>query len=132
MTHFENRSNKDYAFSYLFFAYLSDHFGGVNTIAQIIKNSGQGIQGIESALSDMSLSLNDIPIDFNFIFRHFALALYFNTTAFSEFDLFSMRGSTAYRAHTVLFMQKFEILPYSFVIIEMPRNFDQKISFKTL
>lgn len=41
----------DYGAAYLFFAYISEKYGGVTTIAAIVKSENQSTDGIESALA---------------------------------------------------------------------------------
>lgn len=60
-----NDTIEDYGAAYLFFAYISERFGGVNTITDIMANELQDTAGIENALAQLgkSISFNDIFSD---------------------------------------------------------------------
>ncbi|MBM3211023.1 hypothetical protein FJZ33_02310 [Candidatus Poribacteria bacterium] len=62
---------ESYGASYLFFAYLSERFGGDSVIAAIVKNTDQGTTGIEKALSGLGKD-----ISFDRLFSDWSIANY--------------------------------------------------------
>ena len=64
-------SLEDYGAAYLFFAYISERFGGAPAIAAIMKNGDQGTKGIERALAAQGKS-----ISFNGLFSDWVIANY--------------------------------------------------------
>jgi len=58
-------SLENYGAAYLFFAYVSGRFGGVSTIAAVVKNRDQGTKGIEQVLvvQGKSISFSDLFSD---------------------------------------------------------------------
>jgi len=69
-------SLEDYGAAYLFFAYISDRFGGAPAIAAIVKNRDQGTRGIERALATQGKT-----ISFNRLFSDWAIANYVDDTS---------------------------------------------------
>ena len=61
----------DYGAAYLFFAYISERFGGANSITTIMKNEARGILGIEQALASKGT-----PISFRSLFSDWCVANY--------------------------------------------------------
>ncbi len=56
---------EDYGAAYLFFAYISERFGGVSAITSIMNNRSRGIRGIERALEAVgeSVSFHSLFLD---------------------------------------------------------------------
>ncbi|MFC1715087.1 hypothetical protein ACFL6S_15580, partial [Candidatus Poribacteria bacterium] len=61
----------DYGAAYLFFAYVSERFGGVPAIASIMNNRSNGTRGIERALSGLGKS-----VSFHNVFSDWVVANY--------------------------------------------------------
>ncbi len=55
----------DYGAAYLFFAYVSERFGGIPAVASIMRNRSQGIRGVERALAGVgkAVSFHDVFSD---------------------------------------------------------------------
>jgi hypothetical protein len=64
-------SIEDYGAAYLFFAYLSERFGGTPAIAAIVKNREQDTEGIELALAGQGMD-----ISFDNVFSDWVVANY--------------------------------------------------------
>jgi hypothetical protein len=61
----------DYGAAYLFFAYVSERFGGTPAIASIVKSEDQGVKGIEQALGAQGE-----PVSFSHLFSDWVIANY--------------------------------------------------------
>ncbi|HGJ65662.1 TPA: hypothetical protein ENS27_09760 [bacterium] len=70
---------ENYGASYLFFAYISERFGGIDIIKEIFKNSDQDIAGIENALAK-----NGNNISFNDIFSDWVIANYLDNPRLAD------------------------------------------------
>jgi len=68
-------SIEDYGAAYLFFAYVSERFGGTPTIAAIVKHREQDTEGIELALAEQRKN-----ISFDRIFSDWVIANYLDDT----------------------------------------------------
>ncbi|MDH4220889.1 MAG: hypothetical protein OEW23_19195, partial [Candidatus Aminicenantes bacterium] len=66
----------NYGATYLFMLYLAEHYGGANTTKNIVANTDQGIDGINSALwqSGYAVTVNDI-------FKNWVIANYLNNSS---------------------------------------------------
>ncbi|MGQ9608580.1 MAG: basic secretory protein-like protein [bacterium] len=62
---------ENYGATYLFFAYISERYGGPESISAIMKNKNQSTRGIESALADQGKS-----VSFSKIFSDWIIANY--------------------------------------------------------
>ena len=62
---------EDYGAAYLFFAYISEQFDGIPTIASIVRNRNSGTRGVESALATLGKS-----VSFGDLFSDWAVANY--------------------------------------------------------
>ncbi|MBM4331502.1 MAG: hypothetical protein FJ117_09825 [Deltaproteobacteria bacterium] len=66
----------NYGATYLFMLYLNKHYGGANTIRNIVADAGRGIAGINSALRQSGYS-----VTFNDIFKNWVMANYLNNSS---------------------------------------------------
>ena len=72
-------SLEDYGAAYLFFAYVSERFGGPPAIAAIVKNRAQGTVGIERSLATLGKS-----ISFHRLFSDWVIANYLDDPHLSD------------------------------------------------
>ncbi|MFH1722954.1 MAG: lamin tail domain-containing protein [Candidatus Altiarchaeota archaeon] len=72
-------SLQDYGASYLFFLYLAEQYGGNNTIKQIVDDSLDGIDGVNSALSAQGYSET-----FEDVFKDWVVANILDDTSISD------------------------------------------------
>jgi len=69
---------ENYGATYLFMLYLAEHYGGSTTTQKIVANTGFGIAGIDSALSQSGYS-----VTVNDIFKNWVIANYLNNSSIS-------------------------------------------------
>jgi hypothetical protein len=69
---------ENYGATYLFMLYLAEHYGGYTLTRSIVANTGTGIDGINSALSQTGVS-----VTVNAIFKNWVIANYLNNTSIS-------------------------------------------------
>lgn len=72
-------SIEDYGAAYLFFAYISERFGGVSSIKSIMSNRGNGTRGIERGLAGMGRS-----VSFQSIFSDWVIANYLDNPVLDD------------------------------------------------
>jgi hypothetical protein len=72
-------SLEDYGAAYLFFAYISEKFGGTPAIAAIVKNRNQGTEGIEQALATLGKSTS-----FERLFSDWVIANYLDAPELND------------------------------------------------
>ena len=73
-----NDTLENYGASLLFMLYVEEHYGGANITNAIVRNTGTGINGVNSALlgNGYSVTVNDI-------FKNWAVANYLNNSSLS-------------------------------------------------
>jgi hypothetical protein len=116
---------ENYGFAYLFFAYISERFGGIDIIKEIFKNSDQDIAGIENALAK-----NGNVVSFNDIFSDWVIANYLDNPkladgryGYATLDI-TLKPSTIETQYPI--EQKSGIvLPWSAKYIEFQRDNDK-------
>jgi hypothetical protein len=68
----------DYGAVFMFTFYISEHYGGADTISAIVAEQANGIEGIDNVLNALN-----IPKDFDQIFQEWTIANYLDDTTFA-------------------------------------------------
>jgi hypothetical protein len=117
-----NNTVEDYGAAYLFFAYISERFGGVDTVAAIMKDNKQDTVGIERALAQLGKS-----ITFTDIFSDWVIANYLDDPkiydgkyGYSTLDI-KLNPSTVETQYPII-QKAGQVLPWSAKYTELQKG----------
>ncbi len=116
---------ENYGADYLFFAYISEKYGGPESISAIVKNKNQSTRGIELALAELGRS-----VSFNKIFSDWVIANYLDNPDIYDgkygYSTLNIKLSPSATESQYPIDKKFSsVLPWSAQYIEFKKEQDQ-------
>jgi len=123
-----NNSVENYGAAYLFFAYLSEKFGGVPLISDIVKNESQDVDGIVK-----TLSAKGIKKSFSDIFSDWVVANYLDDPkledgryGYSTLDV--KLNSSVVESQYPIVQKNSSVLPWSAKYVEFQKGQDNALN----